>query len=451
MIIPSTYKGKTIAVLGLGKSGLSTLHALKKAGATVWAWDDKSDRNDLVDLTKADWSQIDLLVMSPGIPHTYPKPHPVADLARAHNVDIVCDVELLVQSQPKASYIAITGTNGKSTTTALIAHVLDVAGFDTQVGGNLGVPVLDLDPLDEDGVYVLEMSSYQLERTPSLCADVAVWMNISPDHLDRHGGLDGYIAAKKNIFANQSDEHFAIIGVDDPHSKSVFEESELTKAKRIAISAEGPVANGIFTDEDILIDEAFDIDGAQIMDLSGIKTLQGCHNQQNAASAYGAAMAIGAAPEWIVRAISSFPGLAHRQEIVTTLCGVQFINDSKATNADAASKALSSYENIYWIAGGQAKEGGIAQLKNQLSTIKKAYLIGAAEDDFAQTLDGLLPYQRCQTLDVATKAAFKDAKETGGVVLLSPACASWDQFASFEARGDAFKEIVHTLDEEEAA
>ncbi|MDV7340037.1 UDP-N-acetylmuramoyl-L-alanine--D-glutamate ligase [Terasakiella sp. A23] len=451
MIIPSTYKGKTVAVLGLGKSGLSTLDALQKAGATVWAWDDKSDRTDLVDLTKADWSQIDLLVMSPGIPHTFPKPHPVADLAREHGVDIVCDVELLIQAQPNAQYIAITGTNGKSTTTALIAHILEVAGLDIQVGGNLGIPVLDLDPLDEGGIYVLEMSSYQLERTPSLRADVAVWMNISPDHLDRHGGLNGYIAAKKNIFAGQTAEQFAIIGVDDDHSKAVFEDTNLTKARRIAISSEGPVEDGIFSDEDILIDEAFDVEGAQIMDLSSIKTLQGAHNQQNAATAYATAIAVGADPEWIVRGIASFPGLAHRQENVANHNGVQFINDSKATNADAASKALGSYDDIYWIAGGQAKDGGITELTDKLSGVKKAYLIGEAEADFAATLDGVVEYDRCTTLDKAVQQAYQGAKENGGVVLLSPACASWDQFKSFEARGDAFKDIVNALlDEEEA-
>ena len=205
MIIPHLYKGKTVAVLGLGKSGLSAMRALKDAGATVLAWDDNAvDKEELTDLEKADWSSIDTLVMSPGIPHTFPKPHPVAELARAHDCPIICDVELLIQSQPNAEYIAITGTNGKSTTTSLIAHVLEVAGIDVEVGGNLGIPVLDLEPLAEDGVYVLEMSSYQLERTPSLSADVAVWLNISPDHLGRHGGMEGYLAAKKNIFAKLS-------------------------------------------------------------------------------------------------------------------------------------------------------------------------------------------------------------------------------------------------------
>ncbi len=451
MIVPSAYQGKTVAILGLGKSGLSAERALKQAGAQVLCWDDKSTRDDLVDLTKADWSDIDLLVMSPGIPHTYPQAHPVADLARAANCPIVCDVELLIEAQPQAKYIAITGTNGKSTTTALIAHVLEIAGFDIQVGGNLGIPVLDLEPLDEEGVYVLELSSYQLERTPSLSADVAVWLNISPDHLERHGGLDGYIGAKKNIFANQKPEHVAVIGVDDSESAAVFAQDDLTKARRIAISAQGPVEDGIFSDEDILIDEAFCEEGEQVMDLSAIKTLQGRHNQQNAAAAYGAAIAIGAAPEWIVRGIASFPGLAHRQEIVATLHGVLFINDSKATNADASAKALASYENIYWIAGGQAKEGGITSLLEQLDGVRKAYLIGEAEDSFAQTLDNHLPYERCTTLETATKAAYRDARSQGGVVLLSPACASWDQFSSFEARGDAFKDIVHTIEQEEEA
>ncbi|WP_135080213.1 UDP-N-acetylmuramoyl-L-alanine--D-glutamate ligase [Terasakiella sp. SH-1] len=451
MITPSTYKGKTVAVLGLGKSGLSAMRALKDAGANVLAWDDQAERDDLTDLSEADWSTIDLLVMSPGIPHTFPKAHPVADLACAHDVPIVCDVELLVQSCPNAKYIAITGTNGKSTTTTLIAHILEVAGFDVEVGGNLGTPALDLEKLDEDGVYVLELSSYQLERTPSLCADVAVWLNISPDHLDRHGGLDGYIAAKKNIFAHQTEDHFALIGVDDEHSKAVFETTNLTNAKRIAISAKAPVEDGIFTDEDVLIDEAFSLEGEQVMDLSGVKTLQGKHNQQNAAMAYGAALAIGAAPEWIVRGIASFPGLEHRQEIVGNVGEVLFINDSKATNADATQKALGAYDNIYWIAGGQAKEGGIDQLLDQLQTVTKAYLIGAAEDDFAQSLNDTKEFMRCGDLETATKAAFMDAKQTGGVVLLSPACASWDQFKSFEARGDAFKAIVHQLQDEEEA
>lgn len=450
MIVPSTYKGKTVAVLGLGKSGLSAMRALKEAGATVWAWDDNSDQDGLVDLTNADWSQIDLFVMSPGIPHTFPKPHPCAELARAHNVPIVCDVELLVQAQPNATYIAITGTNGKSTTTALTAHILEVAGFDVEVGGNLGIPVLDLDPLDADGVYVLEMSSYQLERTPSLQADVAVWLNISADHLDRHGGMNGYIAAKKNIFTGQTEEQFAIIGIDDTYSKSVFDEGNLTKARRIPISAQGPIEDGIFSEEDILIDEAFDEDGRQIMDLSAIKTLQGRHNQQNAATAYATALAIGADPEWIVRGIASFPGLEHRQENVGHVDGVTFINDSKATNAEAAAKALGSYENIYWIAGGQAKEGGIASLLGQLQNVTKAYLIGEAESAFAKTLDGTIVYERCGTLHKAVTHAFQDAKDNGGIVLLAPACASWDQFKSFEDRGNTFKDIVHQLQEEAA-
>lgn len=450
MITPTSYKGKTVAVLGLGKSGMSAVRALREAGATVWAWDDQANEPDMVDLTKANWSQIDLLVMSPGIPHTYPTPHPVAELARAHDVDIVCDVELLVQTQPNAKYIAITGTNGKSTTTALIHHILDVCGLDVEVGGNFGVPALDLTPLDEEGVYVLELSSYQLERTPSLCADVAVWLNISPDHLGRHGGLDGYITAKKNIFANQRDEQFAVIGIDDDHSRAVFEQSDLTSARKVAISSKDIIEDGVFVDEDVLIDEAFDSEGCQVMDLSGIKTLQGRHNQENAAAAYAAAIAIGADPEWIVRAIASFPGLAHRQEIVMTLNGVTFINDSKGTNADATQKALGAYDNIYWIAGGQPKEGGIEQLLNDLTPVTKAYLIGEASEQFAQTLDGHLDYSMCNTLDVAVAQAFSDAQKTEGTVLLSPACASWDQFASFEARGEAFKSLVHALEEEAA-
>lgn len=459
MITPSTYHGKTVAVLGLGKSGLTAARALKSAGATVLAWDDKEAGRQLlsnlvlqaVDLNIADWSKIDCLVMSPGIPHTYPVPHPVSDMARAAGCPIICDVELLIQAQPNAKYIAITGTNGKSTTTALIAHVLNVAGCEVQVGGNLGIPVLDLEPLNEDGIYVLEMSSYQLERTPSLVPDVAVLLNITPDHLDRHGGMAGYIAAKKNIFNAQSAEQFCVIGVDDEHCLNIFNEQIKTSlAKCIPISAKGCVENGVFSDEDILIDEAFSDEGEQVMDLSSLQTLPGSHNQQNAATAYAACIAIGASPEWIVRGIASFPGLEHRQELVDVFAGVTFVNDSKATNSDAAAKALGSYDNIYWIAGGQAKEGGIDGLRDQLSGVHKAYLIGEAEAAFAQTLDGKIEYELCQTLEAATKAAFKDASLNGGVVLLSPACASWDQFDSFEARGNTFKEIVYSLIEEAA-
>lgn len=456
MITPSIYHGKTVAVLGLGKSGFTAARALKSAGATVLAWDDveqsRRQLSDLdllpIDLLNADWAEIDYLVMSPGIPHTFPTPHPVADLARAVNCPIICDVELLIQAQPNAKYIAITGTNGKSTTTALIAHVLNVAGCDVQVGGNLGIPVLDLDPLNEDGIYVLEMSSYQLERTPSLVCDVAILLNISPDHLNRHDGMEGYIAAKKNIFNAQTAEQFCLIAVDDDHCLDIFNEQAKTSlAKCIAISAKGPVENGIFSDEDVLIDEAFSNDGEQVMDLSPLATLRGTHNQQNCAVAYGACIAIGAAPEWIVRGIASFPGLEHRQELVDVFANVTFINDSKATNSDAAAKALSSYENIYWIAGGQAKEGGISTLSEDFKNVHKAFLIGEAENRFADTLEGKLPFKRCQTLETATKAAFKEAAVTGGVVLLSPACASWDQFNSFEARGNAFKDIVNTLAE----
>lgn len=453
------YKGKTVAVLGLGKSGLTAARALLSAGARVLAWDDvEAARQQLaalglepVDLNGADWSEIDCLVMSPGIPHTFPKPHPVSDRAREQGCAIICDVELLIQAQPHAKYIAITGTNGKSTTTALIAHVLEVAGCTVQVGGNLGIPALDLDPLNEEGIYVLEMSSYQLERTPSLVADVAVLLNITPDHLERHGGMQGYIAAKKNIFQGQVAEQFAIIGVDDALCQTIFEEQSLTsRAKVIPISAQGPLEGGIFSEEGVLIDEAFCVEGQQIMDLSALATLAGQHNQQNAATAYCACVAIGAAPEWIVRGIASFEGLEHRQKLVTVFDNVCFVNDSKATNAEACAKALGSYENIYWIAGGQAKEGGITEVLDQLSLVRKAYLIGESEDLFASSLDGKVDFARCQTLEIATKMAFQDARKEGGVVLLSPACASWDQFTSFEARGEAFKEIAYCLSEGDA-
>ena len=455
MIEVFPFAGYPIAVMGLGKSGMATAKALLKSGAEVWAWDDDAGRRaeaervgiPIVDLAKKDLKGATTLVLSPGIPHTHPKPHPVAARAQAAGLEIICDVELLGRSQRAAAYVGITGTNGKSTTTALIGHVLSLAGRPVQVGGNLGTPVLELEPLDEGGIYVLEMSSYQLELTLSITFDVGVLTNISPDHLDRHGGLAGYVAAKRRIFHRQTAPRTAVVGADDAAARSICEEL-LAAGEQIVvpISAERRVERGVYVIEGRLIDDT-EGTASEVADLAAIPTLPGRHNWQNAAAAYATARSIGVHRPVIAACLRSFPGLAHRQELVAVIDGVRYVNDSKATNADAAEKALVCYERIYWIAGGRPKEGGIEPLKPHFRRIAHAYLIGEAAAAFARTLEDAVPYTLTGTLDKAVAAASKAArgKAGGAVVLLSPACASWDQFADFEARGEAFRALVDAL------
>lgn len=457
MIDLSHLRGKTIAVLGLGKSGLASVKALINAGAIVWAWDDNAAGRELIEplglapinLAECDWTEPDMLVISPGIPSTFPTPHPAAEKARRAGKPIICDVELLCTAQPDVPTLAITGTNGKSTTTALTAHIIAQAGIKTQAGGNLGNAALGLEPSTTDDCLVLELSSYQLDLLEHAAFDACALLNITPDHLDRHGGMDGYIGAKRQIFARNKGPKWAIISVDDePCAKMSVELAREGGRHIIEVSVKKPVDHGIYVDADgWLID---DMSGAQarILDLNTVTHMPGRHNWQNIAFAYGLCRARGVDATKIIDGVMSFPGLAHRQERLGTLDGVVFVNDSKATNAEASAKALSAYQNIYWIVGGKPKEGGIEGLEEFYPHIKKAYLIGAATNEFAQTLGDDLPWTKCETLDIATKAAFEDAKASGDeapVVMLTPACASFDQFKSFEARGDAFRDLFAQL------
>jgi len=449
------FSGYPVAVMGLGKSGLATAEALRAAGAEVWAWDDSEAKRaeakakgfEPVDLTACDWNELTSLVLSPGIPHTHPKPHPVAALARQHKIEIIGDIELLARCERQASFIGVTGTNGKSTTTALIGHILKKAGKRAAVGGNIGMPVLALDPIG-DGIYVLEMSSYQLELTVSLTFDVAVLINVSPDHLDRHGGMDGYIAAKKLIFHRQTTPRTAVVGVDDPHSLTLHDElMRVGDQHVIAISAARRLDRGVYVEDGLLYD-AIQGPAQKVGDLRPIPTLPGQHNWQNAAAAYAACRAIGVEATIIVEAMASYPGLAHRQETVAVIGGLTLVNDSKATNADAAAKALGCYDAIYWIAGGRAKEGGITSLAPLFGRIRHAYLIGESARTFAGSLPASVPHEINGTLEAAVKAAHRDAIKdsvTGAVILLSPAAASFDQFANFEARGDEFRRLALAL------
>lgn len=423
MITLDAYRGKTVAVLGLGKAGLAAVDALESAGANVLAWDDKqAEALGLQHFSEWEWDSIDALIMSPGIPLTHPKPHDAVAYATKHNVRIIGEVELLAEAQPDATYVGITGTNGKSTTTALIAHILDVAGKNIQVGGNLGVPALALEPLGEGGIYVIEMSSYQLDLCDKTHFNIACFLNLSPDHLDRHGDMAGYIAAKARLFNNQTSDDVAIVGIDDADSAQTSETLQAQHVVKVSVDDGVPV------------------------DLTNCAALQGTHNRQNAYVAYHACKALGVDDATIQAAMESFGGLAHRMNVVANKNGVLFVNDSKATNADSAAKALDTYDNIYWIVGGMAKAGGIASLTDFFPKVKKAYVIGQDAAIFVETLQAEgVEHVMCNTLDVATKHAIKDATHKGDVVLLSPAAASFDQFASFEKRGDLFVETVQRL------
>ncbi|SMF71012.1 UDP-N-acetylmuramoylalanine--D-glutamate ligase [Tistlia consotensis] len=456
MIELSFFEGFVVAVLGLGKSGLAAAEALQRSGAEVWAWDDNEDTRararaagiNLVDLYRASWDEPVTLVISPGIPHEHPAPHPVAALAREHKVEIIGEIELLGRADPDARYVGVTGTNGKSTTTALIGHILQLSGRQVDVGGNLGTPATALERVGMDGIHVLEMSSYALEITFSITFDVAVLLNITPDHLERHGGMAGYVAAKRNIFRRQSRPRTAVIGVDDETCRAIHREL-LEAGHQVVrpISAERAVAGGVYVLDGALYDDS-EGQAVPALDLREVATLPGRHNWQNAAAAYAACRAIGLDGATAAACIRSFAGLPHRQELVETIEGIAYVNDSKATNADAAAKALACYDAIYWIVGGRAKETGLSGLEPWFGHVVEAFLIGESEPAFAAFLEGKLPYRRCgdlaTALAAATEAARRDGRP-GAVVLLSPACASFDQFASFEQRGDLFREAVAAI------
>jgi UDP-N-acetylmuramoylalanine--D-glutamate ligase len=447
--------GAPAAVLGLGKSGMATALALKASGVDVAAWDDqpagrdaaKAQGIDPIDLNQADFADMRFLAMSPGIPLHFPAPHSVAVRAQAAGCPIIGDIELLYRAEPEARYVGITGTNGKSTTTALIGHILSEAGMRIAVGGNLGTPVLTFPALGAGGVYVLEMSSYQLDLLDSMVFDAAILLNITPDHLDRHGGMDGYIAAKERIFAHQTGARAAIVGIDSEPSRAVAERlAAQGHARLIPISVGAPAPRGVSVIDGWLID---DIDGEAIreIDLKTIRRLPGAHNWQNAAAAWAAARVSGVAKAVIAAALNSFPGLVHRQQLVRTIGKVAFVDDSKATNVDAAEKALTSYDRIYWIAGGRAKDGGIDALAPFMGNVVHAFLVGECANDFAEWLTGRVPATIVGTIDRAVVAAnaMAQADAQGGTVLLSPACASFDQFPNFEVRGRFFVAAVEAL------
>ncbi|HVQ08988.1 MAG TPA: UDP-N-acetylmuramoyl-L-alanine--D-glutamate ligase [Allosphingosinicella sp.] len=426
MIASPAFRGKRYAVLGLARSGLATVEALAASGAEVTAWDNsesvrqsfRSSRaksrgagtdsevrpsttlgtNDVFveDFTEIDLAGFDAIVVSPGVPLNT---HPIAAKAREAGVPVIGDIELFAQARPSLpphKVVGITGTNGKSTTTALVHHILKTAGVPTTMGGNIGLPILAQDPLADDGVYVLELSSYQIDLTFSLDCDVAVLLNVTPDHLDRYADFHAYAAAKRRLFEMQSAGHVALVGDEDS------------------------------------------------IDQSNWPNLQGPHNAQNARAAMAVCEALGLGTEAIAEGLKSYPGLPHRMERIAEKNGVLFINDSKATNADSTAPALAAYPYIHWIVGGRAKSEGLGPCADQLGHVRAAYTIGEAGPMFARLLEGRVPVRRSEVLASAvTEAA--GAARSGEVVLLSPACASFDQFRDYEARGDAFRALVGAL------
>jgi UDP-N-acetylmuramoylalanine--D-glutamate ligase len=463
----TSFNGKKVALFGLGGSGLATARALVAGGAAVTSWDDnpasvaKAEAEGLTTLNLKDIEMAGFaaLILAPGVPLTHPEPHWTVKLAQDASIPIIGDIELFFRERaaiaPNAPVVCITGTNGKSTTTALIAHVLTRAGRNVQMGGNIGTAILALEPPSKAHVHVIECSSFQIDLTPSLHPTIGVQLNLTPDHLDRHGDFANYTAIKERLVEAAD---IAVIGVDDDASKQMARRRAKSGRALVKISGEQPLDEGVFAgvtaNAGSLDTRIVEVKGGKpkvVANLAGIGALRGSHNAQNAAAAFAVCAALGVDAAAIAAAFKTYPGLAHRMEDVGRRGSVIFINDSKATNADSTEKALTSFRDIFWILGGKAKAGGIESLARYFPNIAKAYLIGEASEMFAATLkaDGRVPYELCGKLDAALAKAAADAARhvaRGEVaVLLSPACASYDQFPNFEVRGNRFKALVADL------
>ena len=462
MIRVEQFRNRNVLVFGLARTGIAAVRALEAGGAQAMAWDDSAKARAeaqaaglvLADPATLDWTKLAAVVLSPGVPLTHPQPHALVRAAAAAGVPVIGDVELFAGTSARgpAPVIGITGTNGKSTTTALVGHLVAASGRPAAVGGNLGRAVLDLDPVPASGAYVIELSSFQIDLLPTLAPDVAVLLNITPDHLDRHGDMAGYAAVKECLFAHQQRGQTAIIGVEDDWCRAIAERVANGPQRLLRISTEAVVEQGVFVQNGVLFD-AIDGPAEQVVDLRAFDRLPGRHNWQNAAAAYAAARTLGIPRAAILEGLASFPGLSHRMELVAEIDGVRFVNDSKATNADAAAKALAAYPAIWWIAGGKAKAGGIESLGEFFPRIRHAYLIGDAATTFAGTLDGQVACTLSGDLATAIASAFADARRVPAdkpVVLLSPACASFDQFKDYEQRGDSFRALAQALGERAA-
>ena len=459
MIPVTSFAGKTVAVFGLGGSGLASCHALKAGGAEIVVGDDSVDNLAkaaaegfvTADLRRVSWEKFAALILTPGAPLTHPAPHWSVLLAREAGCEVIGDIELFCRERrrhaPDAPFVAITGTNGKSTTTALIAHLMRVAGYDTQMGGNIGTAILSLEPPRTGRVHVIEMSSYQIDLAPSLDPSVGILINISEDHIDRHGTLEHYAAVKERLVAGVKAAGTAIVGVDDIWCRNIADRLDRAGKNVVRVSVRNPLADGVYVEHEVIL-RASGGARSEIARIGGIGSLRGLHNAQNAACASACAQALDVSRVVLQNGLRSFPGLAHRMEQVGRLGHVLFVNDSKGTNADAAAHALSSFADIFWIAGGRSKVGGITGLTDFFPRIRKAYLVGEAAREFAETLGTRVPHELSETLEVAVASAARDAGASGladPVVLLSPACASFDQYRNFEIRGTRFRDLVNAL------
>ncbi|MCE1236816.1 MAG: UDP-N-acetylmuramoyl-L-alanine--D-glutamate ligase [Hyphomicrobiales bacterium] len=458
MIAVESFRGRNVALFGLGGSGLATARALVAGGASVVAWDDAEASREaakaiegvqVASLAEIDWKAVAVLVLAPGVPLTHPEPHWTVKAAQAAHVPILGDVELFARERRErgrgAPFVAVTGTNGKSTTTALIDHLIRSAGGDAQMGGNIGRAALSLDDFAPGKTYVVECSSFQIDLAPSIDPTVGILTNLSPDHLDRHGTMEAYAAIKERMVEAA---RTAVVGVDDALSEKVADLIASEGHEVVRISASRRLADGVFADGSRIVAAAGGVETV-VADLAGVGSLRGRHNAQNACAAVAACRALGLSEAAIAAGLATFPGLAHRMETVGRRGRVLFVNDSKATNADSTAQALASFDRIHWIVGGKPKAGGIASLDGFFPKIAKAYLIGVSSDDFAATLEGHVPFERAGTIERALELAAAEAAADGAdepVVLLSPASASYDQFKNFEVRGDHFRKLVRALD-----
>ena len=459
----NSVQGEPVGVLGLGISGMATLRCLLNHSVSVIAWDDSEEKRkkaqELGAEASQDFSSCSLLVVSPGIPYAY-NPHELVKNAQDQGVEIIGDIEILHRSNLQIQTIGVTGTNGKSTTTALLDHVLRTCGRHSYMGGNIGTPVADLDiPKDngEDTVVVLEISSFQMDLCPNFVPDISILLNITPDHLDRHGSMEAYAESKARMLQGKG---YAVIGCDDSYTQEIYKNVSvqgIRKPYKVSVKGECSAGQGVHIKDGQLID-AMGESAQDIGNVTKIATLPGAHNQQNIVAAYCALRCIGLESAEIFGAMQTYPGLPHRQFLTHTLNGISYINDSKATNAEATAKALACYNNIYWIVGGRQKAGGLDGLEIFLNKVKHAYLIGESSQAFQEWFEQFeAPYSHCETLDKAVLQAHSDAQNSrgepggAGTILLSPACASWDQFGSFEERGNVFSDLVRNLPQDEAA
>lgn len=462
--------GKPIAVFGLGKSGMAAIALFQKYNIDFDCWDDNQERIDKAKdmgasckaLQEIDLSSYACLLLAPGVPLHHPEPHPVVKKAQEAGIEIICDIELFYRACclnvekadfPAHQFIGITGTNGKSTTTALIGHVLNICDTPVAVGGNIGTPILSMDLPQSKGWIVLEISSFQLDLCIDFKPDIGVLINLVPDHLDRHKDMDGYMKAKLRLFQNGCPA--AVIGVDDKYSKDILDylEDENSGIERlIPVSYKTEIPKGVYVDDSSLIDAAFEGEKTTIKPYSELTQLPGDHNRQNINIAYATSRLVGLNPDNISKAVQTFHGLPHRISNIAVINGISYVNDSKATNIDSTKRALASYKKIYWILGGRPKSDGLSGADEFLDRVRHAFLIGEASDEFAKWFDKRgVSYSMCGSLDKAVSEAHEKAQaergEPGGAgaVLFSPACASFDQYDSFEHRGDHFIDLVSVL------